>query len=106
MDRIKSHPILGESKIQAALEFVFEGILYTGYEGDTIASALMANGIKVFRHTKKQKKPRGIYCAIGKCTECMLTVNGIPNIRACVTDLEDGMIIERQEGLGKWKRSE
>lgn len=71
-----------------------------GYEGDTIASALTANGIKVFRESLKYHRPRGFYCAIGNCSSCLMTVNGIPNVRTCITPLEEGMQIERIKGKG------
>ena len=46
---------------------------------------------------------RGIFCGIGQCTDCMMVVNGIPNVRTCITPVEDGMTVETQEGLGEWR---
>jgi len=71
-----------------------------GYEGDTIASALVANGVKVFRESIKLHRPRGFYCAIGNCSSCLMTVDGVPNIRTCITPLKEGMHIERIKGKG------
>lgn len=59
----------------------------------------MAAGVKVHRYTAKQHKPRGIYCAIGRCTDCVMVVNGEPNVRTCITPLEEGMDIKIQDGL-------
>ncbi len=47
----------------------------------------------------KEHKPRGIFCAIGRCTDCVMVVNGKPNIRTCVTPLEEGMKVQTQYGV-------
>lgn len=99
--RILEHPILGKLENKKKIKIFFNGKELEAYEGDMIASALIANGIKVFRFTKNDKKPRGIYCGIGRCTDCVMVVNGIINVRTCVTKVEDGMRIETQVGLGK-----
>ena len=62
---------------------------------------LFRSGIMVHRHTAKLHEPRGIYCGIGQCTDCVMTVNGKPNVRTCITPVEEGMVIETQEGIGK-----
>lgn len=66
---------------------------------DSIAAALKAAGVMVHRYTAKQHKPRGIFCAIGRCTDCVMIVNGVPNVRTCVTPLEEGMQIQTQYGV-------
>ena len=69
-------------------------------------SVLMNAGIRVFRTTAKRHEPRGIFCAIGRCTDCMMIVDGIPNTRTCVTPVKDGMRVEKQEGLAALKPTE
>lgn len=96
--RIEEHPILGEVKKGKKVSFTFDGTEYMGYEGEPIAAALKAAGVMVHRYTKKEHKPRGIFCAIGRCTDCVMVVNGKPNIRTCVTPLEEGMIVQTQYG--------
>jgi predicted molibdopterin-dependent oxidoreductase YjgC len=95
--RIESHPILeywgGRGR---KVQITVNGKRIEAYEGEPIAAALVANGIRVFRRTTKLKKPRGLYCAIGRCTDCIMEVNGVPSIRTCVTPVEDGMIIKEQ----------
>ena len=59
-------------------------------------------GVRVFRHTAREDHPRGIFCAIGRCTDCAMTVNGVPGVRTCITRVEEGMRVETQHGLGKW----
>ena len=66
-------------------------------EGEPIAAALIAAGVKVFRYTRKNE-PRGIFCAVGRCTDCIMTVDGQPNVRTCITPVRDGMIIYTQKG--------
>ena len=102
MRRIKSHPIL-DFKSKKKIKFYFEGKEMTAYEGDTIASALIANGIDIFGYTPKKGRPRGLFCCIGKCSSCLVIVNGIPNVRACITPVEEGMIVRKQIGKGSSK---
>lgn len=100
--RVNNHPILGPREEGKKIKFTLNGKEMWGYEGEPIAAALMANGIKVFRKTKKRHEPRGIFCSIGRCTDCVMVVDGIPNVRTCVTPLKDGMVVETQNGYGKW----
>lgn len=92
--RILDHPVLGKLTIEKEIPFSFDGMKYTGYEGDTIASALLAQGIRKLRVHEESGSPRGIYCNIGHCFECRVTVDGIPGIRACLTELNPDMVIE------------
>jgi len=55
------------------------------YDGETVAAALIASGRRILRKTEKRKSPRGLYCGIGQCQECRITINGIPNMLACQT---------------------
>jgi len=104
--RILEHPILGKLENKKKVKIFFNGKELEAYEGEMIASALLANGIKVFRLTKKYKKPRGIFCGIGRCTDCVMVINGLPNVRTCVTQVEEGMKIKTQVGLGNREESE
>lgn len=85
----------------AAVEFTFEGRPMKGRQGDTIAAALVANGIDVFRHSEKTGRPRGFFCAVGKCSSCLMVVDGQPNTMVCVEPLRAGVRVERQSGRGK-----
>ncbi|MCR5666352.1 MAG: (2Fe-2S)-binding protein [Eubacterium sp.] len=99
MSRIESHPILGETEKGKEITFTYNGTSMTGYEGEPIAVALKANGVMIHRYTKKEHKPRGLFCAIGRCTDCVMIVDGKPNIRTCVTPLESGMVVQTQYGV-------
>lgn len=94
--RIENHPVLDFDRSKV-LTFTFEETVLEGYEGETIASALHANGIKVLRH---DHRPRGFYCAIGNCSSCLMEVNGEPNVRVCIEPLVDGMVVKQQIGKG------
>ncbi|MZQ99216.1 MAG: (2Fe-2S)-binding protein [Acidaminobacter sp.] len=94
--RIENHPVLDFDRSKV-LSFTFEETVLKGYEGETIASALHANGIKVLRH---DHRPRGFYCAIGNCSSCLMEVNGEPNVRVCIEPLVDGMVVKQQIGKG------
>ena len=98
--RITKHPILTfpEKKL---VEFFFEQKKLTGYEGEPIAAALVANSIKVFRYTDKLNRARGFFCAVGKCSSCLMMVDGKSNVMVCVEPLKNGMRVKRQVGRGK-----
>ncbi len=97
--RIEDHPIL-DFDSSGTITIYFEGVPLKARPTDTIASALIANGIDIFGWTE-DGKPRGFFCAIGKCSSCLVVVDGIPNVRACITPVKDGMRVERQRGRGK-----
>lgn len=98
--RIEEHPIL-TFKRGKQIKFFFEERDLIGYEGDTIASALHDSGVKILRHSIEEDRPRGFFCAIGRCSSCYMIVDDKPNVRVCVTPLKEGMKIYTQEGLGK-----
>lgn len=97
--RIEEHPILGAKEHGKLVTFTLNGRELQGYEGEPIAAALKANGIMIHRYTKKEHKPRGIFCAIGRCTDCVMVVDGVPNVRTCITPLADGMEVQTQDGV-------
>ena len=97
--RIEKHPILDNSNKGKLVEFEFDGKKMTGYDGEPIAVALKAAGVMIHRYTMKRKEPRGISCAIGRCTDCVMVVDGTPNVRTCVTALRANMKIQTQDGM-------
>ena len=106
MQRIIDHPVLGPLPEVESVTIIVDGERLKARKGEMIAAALIATGKKYFRKTVKTHEPRGIYCGIGRCTDCVMTVNGIPNVRTCVTEVEDGMVIETQMGYGVWKQEQ
>jgi predicted molibdopterin-dependent oxidoreductase YjgC len=95
--RIEKHPILGEPDPREPVTFTYDGRELSGFEGEPILIALRAAGVTVNRYTGKHR-PRGVFCAIGRCTDCVMVVDGRPNIRTCVTPLKAGMSVETQLG--------
>ena len=102
--RVAHHPILGDQQgIDKKIHITVDGKEIEAIEGEPIAAALYAAGIRTFRYTEKQHKPRSIFCAIGRCTDCAMIVDGVPYTRTCVTKARDGMVVETQYGTGKWE---
>ena len=72
----------------------------TAYAGETIAAVLLAEDQRIFRRTSQRDEPRSLFCGIGACYDCLVTVDGQATIRACVTAVEEGMRVET-EGRGQ-----
>ena len=98
-ERIKEHPILGTPQKGEKVIFLLDGVPAEGYEGEPIAVSLKALGCMVHRYTQKEHRPRGIFCAIGRCTDCVMVVDGVPNVRTCITPLREGMDVRTQYGV-------
>ena len=99
MGRIENHPILGPSPEGKTVTFYYNGTPMEGLEGEPIMAALKVNGVMVHRYTAKTHEPRGVFCAIGRCTDCVMIVDGKPNVRTCITPLKEGMKVETQYGV-------
>ncbi len=104
--RIKTHPILEFPADRKKIDFTFNGKKITALEGDTIAAALHAAGIRVLSHSLKQHRPRGFFCAIGKCSSCEMEVDGRPNVKTCLEPVRQGMVVKSQTGWGEFPRIE
>ena len=78
--------------------FTFDGANIAATEGQSLAAALTGAGRRKFRVTA-QGKPRGIFCGMGVCQDCLVTVNGTPNRRSCMTKAAHGMAVETQPAL-------
>ena len=100
--RITAHPLLAAKEPVATVTIEVDGCPVSAYEGEPIAAALMASGIRALRITRKRGQPRGVFCGIGQCTDCVMTVDGVPNVRTCITPVRAGMTISTQRGLGRW----
>lgn len=98
-ERIEDHPILGKPEKGALVTFFYDGKEVQGFEGEPIAAALKAAGVMVHRHTSKYDRPRGVFCAIGRCTDCVMVVDGKPNVRTCITPVSAGITVQTQYGV-------
>src|SRR5919201_281373 len=86
------------------VRFSFAGETISGLAGDTIASALYVAGRRVFSRSFKYHRPRGLLCCSGRCPNCMMTVDGVPNVRVCVEPLRPGVDVRAQNVLGSLDR--
>ena len=93
MLRIKEDDGRDPCRGREEITFTFNGRELKGYAGEAIAAALLANRIRTLRHHEKSGRPRGIYCGIGHCYECRVTVDGVPGVRSCLTPLQAGMVV-------------
>ncbi len=81
---------------ETEIRFTFDGRRYRAREGDTVAGALYRNGVKVLTRSVKFHRPRGLHCGSGECPNCLVNVNGVPNVRSCVTPVSEGMTVRSQ----------
>jgi hypothetical protein len=100
-NRVRSHAVLGADSSMNEVEIFLDGKPLKAREGEPVMAALVAAGVKVFRHTAKGS-PRRMFCGIGRCTDCVMKVDGVPGVRTCVTRVQAGMRVERQDGIGSW----
>jgi len=89
-------PLQGELARGAEISLRLDGRQIRAYRGETVAAALTALGIRVFRDSPKRGEPRGLYCGMGVCFDCLVAIDGRPNVRACMTYVEPGMRVELQ----------
>jgi D-hydroxyproline dehydrogenase subunit gamma len=82
-----------------AVTITVDGQRRTAHAGETLAAALIADDGFAIRQTAGGSW-RGVYCGMGACFECLAVIDGVPNTRACMTLVADGMQIERQHGAG------
>jgi predicted molibdopterin-dependent oxidoreductase YjgC len=76
---------------------VLDGEPVEAYEGETVAAVLLARG-EIATRTTARGEPRGIFCGMGVCFDCLMIVDGVPNTRACMTWVSEGLDARRQEG--------
>jgi sarcosine oxidase subunit alpha len=96
--RIVAHPILGPAAPRASVTFSYNGQPVSGYVGEPIAMALWAAGIKALRQDMRSGEGRGMYCGIGHCFECRVTVGGIPNVQSCLEPVQADLVVTGEEG--------
>ncbi|MEZ4522302.1 MAG: (2Fe-2S)-binding protein [Thermomicrobiales bacterium] len=100
--RIESHPVLGSNELRTTVTITADGREIQALVGEPIAAALLASGILKIRTMPGTAAPRGIFTGVGRSIEELGTVNGESNVPLMSTPVEDGMVIEVQQGLGGW----
>ena len=93
--RLPQHPAQ-VIDLSAETGFSFDGRAIRAYQGDTVASALYSSGVRIFSRSFKYHRPRGLLCVSGKCPNCLVNVDGIPNVQACTEPVRDGMVVTHQ----------
>ncbi len=81
---------------ERTVAFIFEGRTLRGIEGEPVAKALFAAGVRTLSRSVKYGRPRGIFCARGRCVACHMSIDGVPGVPTCITPLRSGMKIERE----------
>jgi sarcosine oxidase subunit alpha len=95
----KSSDLLPAVQRGKSVNITVDGKPIEAYQGETVAAAMLAAGIRTFNKSHKHKQPRSLYCGMGVCYECLVTINGVHAQRACVTNVEEGMVIETEREL-------
>lgn len=88
---------IGSIKRKGEVTLSVNGKKIIAYEGETLLAALIAAGYKSLKTSPLKCECRGALCGMGVCFECIVTVNGNPNIRSCMTEVEDNMTVEMNE---------
>jgi sarcosine oxidase, subunit alpha len=99
MNRLTQLPTLRINTAEK-LNLNYRGKRYQGVAGDTVATALYANGVRIYSRSLKYHRPRGLYSLDGECSNTCMDVNGIPNVRTENTVLKEGMVIKEQNVKG------
>ena len=87
------------------MRFTFEGTPMRAFAGESVAAALLASGIRSLR-TTPGGEPRGLFCGMGVCFDCLVEIDGVPYQRACRLTVKDGMSVRRQTAEGHWDSGE
>lgn len=93
MDDLRIDSIKRKDKVTLSIN----GREILAYKGETLLAALIAAGYKSLKKSPLRGESRGALCGMGVCFECIVTVNGVPNIRSCMTEVEDNMKVEINE---------
>ena len=78
------------------IAFSFDGRRIEGREGESVAAALLAADVEIFRTTVPSGEPRGPFCMMGVCFDCLVEIDGVANTQACMTPLRAGMNVAPQ----------
>lgn len=85
---------------EPTFEILFEERPIPVVPGQTIGAALVAAGIRSWRTTRVEGRPRGLFCGIGVCFDCLVTVNGTSSLRACLVEARPGDVVRAGGGHG------
>jgi hypothetical protein len=98
---MKRNPLtLVDARPEPAFQVTFDGAALNALPGQTVAAVLWSAGITAWRQTRVEERPRGVFCGIGVCFDCLVTMNDVPNQRACLLPARPGDVITTQRGDG------
>ncbi|MEC8338432.1 MAG: (2Fe-2S)-binding protein [Planctomycetota bacterium] len=83
------------------ITFTFDGQVIEAFEGETVAAALLASGVQAMRKTSRKGEPRGLFCNMGICFDCLVEVSGNTNQRGCQFPVTDGLEIKSQRAASR-----
>ncbi len=89
---------------EPATTIFFNGEPTAAHPGDTVASALYRAGQRIFSRSFKYHRPRGLLCGAGRCPNCLVNVDGTPNVRACTEPVRAGMQVRHQNAFPSLER--
>ncbi|NMP21423.1 (2Fe-2S)-binding protein [Sulfobacillus harzensis] len=90
------HPWATWGRLPQPVTFVVDGIPVEGIPGEPVAMALWAQGVRVLGWNEESGEPRSLFCTIGHCFECRMTIDGKRDQRACLFPVREGLVVERQ----------
>jgi D-hydroxyproline dehydrogenase subunit gamma len=93
--RIDTHGVVRRGK---SITLTVDDQSVEAFEGETVATVIYANRRRILRYTSRFRLSRGLYCGMGVCFDCLVEVDGKPNVRACMTSAAPGMIVRTQYG--------
>ena len=93
--------VAGADGAAGVSSFDFDGRRVTYVDGQTVGAALWAHGVRSWRRTRFAGRPRGLFCGIGVCFDCLVEVDGRPDQRACLVPARAGAVVRTQEGAGR-----
>ncbi len=93
MNTVKDKKRLGPLGNRQPLTIQVDGEPAPAFAGESVATVLLTLGRRTFRHTERGA-PRGLFCGMGVCFDCLVTVDGVENVRACITPVQEGMVID------------
>ena len=83
---------------QSDLQFTFDDQIISANSGQSVGAALLAADVRKLRTTRFDQNPRGVFCGIGVCFDCLVVIDGITNQRACIVEVKPGMKVQTQVG--------
>ena len=85
---------LPEESAGDTVRLVVDGRAVVAQRGDTVAAVLLLAGVAALRRTPKSASPRGVYCGMGVCFDCLVTIDGEGSRQACLVPVAEGMTVE------------